>query len=221
MKPHFFGKKGYTLVELTVVVAIIAILAVAGMNLISSDKIVLQEAENLSLDVIRILRDARTKALSGATIETTFGEETDEEIPAGGYGVFFDGDVNKAYVFADTNADGKFRDGVGAEDEVISSTGAYFPLLRLIAYRINTTGGGSEGKVISDSEGDSKDFWIIFAPNTGEITFGSETAEDITPDTKELFIDIIYEDVRHYHIFLNKVSRFLYLEYMSAHSAHE
>ncbi len=199
--------------EIIVAVLIIGFLAVATSRYIFSKQYAIQQAENLSLELITALRDARGFAMSG---RQTINEGTGgEEIPEGGYGVFFDATDNHAVVFADINSSGTYDP---SEDTLIYETQEHYPLLRIMVYRVNIDENSDHSAgLVSDSEVSTesysqKNFWIIFASNTGESILGSEIEGVITDETKAFFIDIILPDTKHYHVHFHKISRFFNIE---------
>ncbi len=88
--------RGYTLVELLIVVAIISIMSVmsfAGYGTSQKNVILRQEVQKLVLD----LRRAQNMAMNVSQLSSS-------EIPLGGYGVHFDTSFSGAYIiYADTD----------------------------------------------------------------------------------------------------------------------
>ncbi len=215
MKTKFFRKKsGFTLIELMVVIFLLSMLTLLISSYYSPNKLRAQRGQNYSQSLIDLLRTARSDAVSGRTV----GEPP--VTPEGGYGFYFSADEKRAFVYSnndqDSGADPNGDQYDDITDEEIESGEILPNILQMKVERINVNDEGEVSRTtIYDTAGGApltKDFWIVFAPNSADVTFGSECCSlptgPVTEDTKEFVITVILADVRSYTISINKVSRF-------------
>jgi len=100
-------KKGFTLIEITVVVAIIIILAsifIANYREGEKQFALQRSAHQLAQD----LRGVQEMAMAG--------QEFDNFFPAGGYGIYFEEGLNSYILFADCDGDGKYDESGDASN---------------------------------------------------------------------------------------------------------
>ncbi|MBI5414029.1 prepilin-type N-terminal cleavage/methylation domain-containing protein [Candidatus Peregrinibacteria bacterium] len=194
---------GFTLIEILTVVIILGILTAAGLSRYAvPDRARIAEVESSTRDLVTLMRSARASAMAGEVHEFPSGTV---KVPVGGFGFLFNPTEKRGYVFADMDGD-KLYD--------VNNDGGYLDQSEIIPDYINISATDTDplgtGLIFDTSPTApvTDNFWILFAPNSAEVTFGnSDTSQDLGA-TKNISLKLNYKDMREYEIKINKISRF-------------